>query len=408
MSRSNYYIPVFDSLPGHRKERALRKAMGWNGFESVGFLVWFWLQVAADFPGGELPGLAELEATLRRVWEAALIKPQRKTIRKVMDVLRDETIAWVDVEVIENVEVVMVHDWEDGAGMFAVKRSKEAEKKRLQRNAAKKRVDSVPGTPESCPQNVPGEKEKEKEITIPPTPPQAGGGFEDFQKLVFRLWEEECGRVPVAVVRDNPTTAGAANFAKRLMDETITEHTVRMAMRGFLAMKYGTDAQMARKTANWNLNTVSKAPSSFLQKEDAAASPEAEAEAVEETREPMACWIMRCDTCGGTFAFDSPEADGVPGDAPCFRGLGKSRCKGVMRAVEKGNGRGGDDPEQQRFHWQPATHVRCHVGGIGTTARRRHGRDVAEKHEYRADAGNPPRLPLQRHACERPRFWRTL
>ena len=163
MPRSDYYIPVFDSLPGHKKEMALRETMGWNGFESVGFLVWFWLRVAADFPNGELPGLDGLAATLRNVWKAAGIKPKRKQIQLVAKALCDENAPLVEVEIVEDVPVVIVHDWEDGAGMFALKRKKEADKKRLQR--AKQAQSDVPGTPDPCPPDVPGEKETQNSET---------------------------------------------------------------------------------------------------------------------------------------------------------------------------------------------------------------------------------------------------
>lgn len=327
MPRSDYYIPVFDELPGHKKTRDLRKAMDWNRFEIVGFLTLFWLQVAADFPNGELPGLESLNATLREIWSAAKFELKRERIQFVAKALIDA--GFIDPP--DESGRLSIHDWDDGAGMFAKKRLYEREKKRAQRAAQRAAeqaaaqqngMESVPGTPADCPSDVPGEKGKRKKETIPPNPPPAGGDFSHFQKLVMDEWRAACGAEKVEAVGDNKTEQAVATLAKQIMAGKITIEQVRKGMIRFLHLKYhGPDAA---KMATWSLLTFAKNPSAYQPNGNDPKSPGKHGE--------MAFISMRCDSCGTESCTPLPK--GSRPEYPCQRELKRGQvCSGVLRFV---------------------------------------------------------------------------
>lgn len=316
MPRSDYWIKIFDSFPGHAKVRALARMMNWNLFEARGFLVSFWLLVASDAPDGVLTGLASPEAVLKA------LAIERADIRQAI-IRALKTLRLVDVDADG---VCRVHDWESGGGQLEKTRRGNNDRQRDCRERTRKggQTDGAAGDAD-CHDDVTRES-KSKGRETPPNPPQAGGGFADFQEKVFQLWREECGRVPVEVVKDNHTTRGVAMFAKLLGSDEIDLDTVRAAMRGFLAAKYGPDLAVAARMKSWSLKTCAESPSTYLPKRDPPRTPAAEAVRPELTVH----WKLRCDTCGHKTGVYTSSSDDNPGPMPCTNVFAQPRCKGTM------------------------------------------------------------------------------
>ncbi len=288
MARSDYWIKVFDSLPGHWKVRHVQEAMGWNRFETVGFLVMFWLQVASDAPDGVLDKLVSVNGILKALGLKDKTKKAKEQFARVVSAMLEARL--LEVETIDDVEcerAYALHDWEDGGGKLQKTRTDDTVRQRNYRSGGRNNGDP-------CHADVTRES-KSKEKETPPNPPQAGGGFRDFQNLVFDLWAEACGKVSVEVVRDNSTTRGIAAIAKQVQSGNVTADAVGRAMANFLRMKYsGSDAA---KMATWGVPALAKSLAAYIPKASAAAQSSSSGRCIE----------MRCDTCGYVSFVRLPE-----------------------------------------------------------------------------------------------------
>lgn len=318
MPRSNYYIPVFDSLPGNRKERAFRSAMGWNEFESIGFLAKFWMQVASDAPAGVLAGPDDLKEVLR----AAGIR--KKRLQPVADLL-------LGVGLLDRLDDggYAVHDWDQGAGMFAIKREKERVRKRALRSAKsagteKKNRDGEEtggdGRSDGRPGDVPDEKRKgngEKETSPPTPPPDAGGRDEEiFSPSTYQAVLETYRRAAKATpgrgfAPDGNTRLGARRLAAEIEAGHLTLDGLEKAAMAILADP---------RKRDWGLRGIAENYGQYLP-----------GTATEKRRAPLVKVTFTCKKCGLVYAMLQKVAS-LPYLGP-KRCDGRDGCGGVMNPV---------------------------------------------------------------------------
>ena len=147
MPRSDYWIKIFDSLPNHWKVRHVQEAMGWNRFETVGFLVMFWLQVASDAPTGVLDELVSANDILKAIGLKDKTKKAKKQWAKAIDAMLKARL--LDIEPGDDMEansVHVLHDWTEGAGSLEAKRHDDTQ--RQQRRRARSGQEELEPPPE--------------------------------------------------------------------------------------------------------------------------------------------------------------------------------------------------------------------------------------------------------------------